>query len=115
MHVCRLGPSLAVLFDRDGFCRTSAAVSSQSCIMLSAQCSLLPDVCIHVPLPQLIIGFSCRLGEGELALRVRMAYGMFDTRGRYSQSPMGPEPILLSHTSTEGTAPNHSGRHQLPC
>ena len=25
---------------------------------------------------------ACRLGEGELGLRVRMAYGMFDTRGR---------------------------------
>lgn len=24
----------------------------------------------------------CRLGEGELELRVRMAFGMFDTRGR---------------------------------
>ncbi|CAK0783630.1 hypothetical protein CVIRNUC_006829 [Coccomyxa viridis] len=39
-----------------------------------------------------------RLGEGELGLRVRMAYGMFDTRGRVDpfakDSPLKAMPVL---------------------
>ena len=73
MHVCPLCASM------EG---SSGLAALAECFLppptTLATCSLLPAVwilhCLSAP--------ACRLGEGELSLRVRMAFGMFDTRGR---------------------------------